>query len=69
MKYNLKNRPKIIAEAHGWDCYEDDKIEKWFEGFEEELREIDDSWKKNKLNIHPDIVGYVRHAIKEILGE
>ena len=68
MKHNLKNRPKMVAQEHGRDCYEYGEVEEWFEGFEKELRKslqafIDEhAW--------PECSEFsVKETIKEILGE
>ena len=68
MNFNSKNRPIIIYSQyhHGYVAKFPDKhmenpksIEKWFEGFEAELREI------MPKQIHPTVI----QLIKEILGE
>ena len=54
MRFNLKNRPKT-SETYNYAH----EIEKWFEGFEAELREL------LPKQIHPTVI----QLIKEILGE
>jgi len=65
LKYNLKNRPKI---CHGNIDYLDEETEcqKWFEGFEAELRE-----QLRQLMERPSDTWIVaeRRLIKKILGE
>lgn len=68
MQFNLKNRPKLPKDdVPTVDDFND--IEKWFEGFEKELREvfksIFDVW--DKL---PDeqLKKFVHQRLKEILG-
>lgn len=61
MKYNLKNRPAFFNEG------QKKLLDKWFEGFEKELREIQKNWHKTPSRWvsvdNPHI------PIKEILGE
>jgi len=59
MKYTLKNRPKWIADP----TTNEQEAERWFEGFEKELRD--------NLDV-PSTTPYIQgwnDAIKEILGE
>ena len=60
MRENLKNRPvntKNHWKMHAWKDYE-----KWFEGFEKELREKLGLLPLKRFNINAEL-------IKEILGE
>ena len=56
MRFNLKKIKEVLASPKA-DVY--NEIEKWFEGFEAELREL------LPLQIHPTVI----QLIKEILGE
>jgi len=70
MKYNLKNRPKPIILKGSPKILRDETIpiswkeyEKWFEGFEKELR----NWQENLRDLPDNHVA--RIILKEILGE
>lgn len=77
MKFNLKNRPKILTpEDHhsgGYNWVNPQKSATWFIKFEEELREHYDQYKK--LVKPPDedevwyALQYLELLIEEILGE
>ena len=60
MRYNLKNRPKPDEKCE-WACY--DVIEKWFVGFERELRE------KFGEKEGKDPIWLASQVRKEVLGE
>ncbi len=63
MKFNLKNRPKLSDEYNTW-------TERWFEGFEKELRE-----EIRKIEVQNDDVGHkamknkFHDLLLKILGE
>jgi len=55
MKFNLKNKPTV-------EFNQPEEFDKWFEGFEKELRK--------KLSTYKDIADFeICHVLKEILGE
>jgi len=64
MKHNLKNRPRYAREGETFGNYHT-KVEKWFEGFEKELREL--LAKERELWKHDESVA-IRY-LKEILGD
>ena len=78
MKFNLKNRPKLMKTILGYSYSDVCKFEKWFEGFEKELREKLKSYQDlvkfsssgNYFNQFTDVAYQVAiELIKEILGE
>jgi len=83
MKFNLKNRPKCDDYAGQYVIYEKDgrkykgychkDMEKWFRGFEKELRERLTQLEQGKRKTDNAVVIASRlsltYLIKEILGE
>ena len=63
MKFNLKNRPKLYG-----DRGDKRTIEEWFEGFEKELRELQQRWDKDQ-QMFECCYGNLTQLRKEILGE
>ena len=66
MKFNLKNRPKYDKNSRLFS-HIGQNFEKWFEGFEAELREIEKKLHNGFMS--DDAFGYAHTLIKEILGE
>ena len=66
MKFNLKNRPRTDVRPQHAQTEIEIQIEKWFEDFEKELREIRKSARNLSLDEGSDVVP---DLIKEILGE
>lgn len=58
MKYNLKNIPRVVSRY--W--------REWSEGFEKELREINQKYNADPYKCYVELGG-VEDLIKEILGE
>ena len=74
MKFNLKNRPIFESDPmHIGDRFVEAKeLEKWFEGFEKELREDADRLKKSReeADYHTTmVINSLLRWIMEILGE
>lgn len=65
MKYNIKNRPKIIYGESKYGMFDTKEVEEWFEGFQKELRE----YMKNLEGTQYRGWGWKEELIKEILGE
>ena len=70
MKHNLKNRPR----CHPYELKQTmiENVENWFEGFEKELRDIQQIEPTDHVSGHVQAIvfreeSYIR--IKEILGE
>ena len=69
MKFNLKNRPKPNHSIEDLEKRLEDhsfNVAEWFEGFEKELREKEQTARKFKTSICQEIKA---DFIKEILGE
>ena len=68
MKFNLKNKPKVNWQSENlmllWEDFS--QIEKWFEGFEKELKEL---YKNEKRIYGRSSIMDAKDLIKEILGE
>jgi len=61
MKFTLKNRPRTDGTFKIFDKL--NEFDAWFEGFEEELREMKKAWEGIEDN-QPDL-----NIIREILGD